>query len=253
MVYVPASLAKSAKPLPAVKAAPQPKPVQKAKPAQQAKPTPQPKPAPQPRPVAPPKPAPLAGNGNQHAPAATGKVVNQSLQPAKKPAQTFTAFLNGKGVPAKPTASAALGLPFGVPAKAAPKSNLYSIDGSTLYGSDQNNPRALSTLSKSDQSRVINLKGYANADVDKIISNQAKLNGTNFVDSLGKPIGVTQLNPALVPRVAAPQYVDDNVQIAGDQARKRASMAAGMGSTVLTSGLGVTNPANLASKTLLGA
>ena len=62
--------------------------------------------------------------------------------------------------------------------------------------------------------------------------------------------------PALPPAAATPTEVDPAVIKARDEAKKRAAGLAGYGSTIATSGLGVTTPAPLTTagggKALLG-
>ena len=56
--------------------------------------------------------------------------------------------------------------------------------------------------------------------------------------------------PAPAP---VPQAQDPAVVRARTQSKQQAALAAGRGSTVLTSGLGLTTPATTAKKTLLGS
>lgn len=61
--------------------------------------------------------------------------------------------------------------------------------------------------------------------------------------------------PPLPAQAATPTEVDPEVKRARDESRKRAASLAGYGSTIATSGLGVTTPAPLTTaggKALLG-
>lgn len=60
--------------------------------------------------------------------------------------------------------------------------------------------------------------------------------------------------PALPPAPAPPPEVDNNVdaEVAAEEARKRALLAQGRSSTILTGSRGVENEATTERKTLLG-
>lgn len=58
--------------------------------------------------------------------------------------------------------------------------------------------------------------------------------------------------PPVTPPESAPTKNDPAVKGAGEAERKRAALAQGRGSTILTGSRGITSDANTAKKTLLG-
>lgn len=56
--------------------------------------------------------------------------------------------------------------------------------------------------------------------------------------------------PIVIPD--EPKKVDENARLAGDQERKKAALARGRGSTVLTGARGLTAPAVVTGKSVLG-
>lgn len=65
------------------------------------------------------------------------------------------------------------------------------------------------------------------------------------------PTPTTPVLPPEAPPAATP--VDANVKKKREDVRRQAALASGRGTTILTSPLGLTDPATTAPKTLLGA